>query len=107
LFAQVYASEHAGPRATYQQMLQEIRAYFREMNVVEGLADAMLRVDPKNIRLLSEEELANYGLTPVDPIAQEAYDLTRSQIERLGPTGIHASEITCRNPMWRAHINGQ
>jgi len=62
-------------KAAYQRTLQEVRAYLREMNVVEGLADAMLRIDPENIRLLSEEELANYGLTPAYPIAQEKYDL--------------------------------
>ena len=51
------------------------RVYFREMNVAEGLADAMLRTNPEKIRLLSEEELAKYGLTPVDPIAAESFDL--------------------------------
>jgi hypothetical protein len=40
--------------AAYQGMLQGLRAYLREMNVVEGLADAMLRIDPENIRLLNE-----------------------------------------------------
>jgi hypothetical protein len=62
-------------KATYQKTLQDLRTYLREMNVVEGLADAMLRVEPENLRLLGEPELANYGITPVDPIAREAYDL--------------------------------
>jgi ATP-dependent protease ClpP protease subunit len=52
-------------KAIYAQMLQDLRAYFREMNVADGLADAMLRTNPEKIRLLSEDELANYGLTPV------------------------------------------
>jgi hypothetical protein len=30
-------------REQFQRMLQELRAYFREMNVNEQLADAMLR----------------------------------------------------------------
>jgi hypothetical protein len=62
-------------KAIYAQMLQDLRAYFREMNVADGLADAMLRTNPERIRLLSHEELATYGLTPVDPIAAESFDL--------------------------------
>jgi hypothetical protein len=56
-------------------MLQDLRTYFREMNVADGLAAAMLRINPENIRLLSEEELANYGLTGADPIAMETFEL--------------------------------
>jgi hypothetical protein len=38
----------------YQQMLQHIRSYFREMNVSEQLADAMLRIEPDKVRLLND-----------------------------------------------------
>jgi ATP-dependent protease ClpP protease subunit len=41
----------------YQKTLQEIRSYFHEMNVSEQLADAMLRIEPDKIRLLSDNEL--------------------------------------------------
>lgn len=54
-------------RELYQQMLQEIRSYFREMNVSEQLADAMLRIEPDKIRLLNVAALESYGLTPMDP----------------------------------------
>jgi hypothetical protein len=37
-------------------MLQDIRMYFPEMNVAEGLADAMLRIPPEEVRFLTEEE---------------------------------------------------
>jgi hypothetical protein len=66
-------------KAVYQQMLLDLRAYFREMNVADGLADAMLRINPENILLLSEEQLANYGLTSADPIAQETLDLQEAK----------------------------
>jgi hypothetical protein len=59
----------------YLQMLQDIRAYFREMNVSEQLADAMLHIDPEKLRLLDDDALNSYGLTPEDPIEQEAHDL--------------------------------
>ena len=32
---------------TLERMLQEIRSYFREMNVAESPADAMLRILPE------------------------------------------------------------
>jgi hypothetical protein len=62
-------------RELYVQVLQDIRSYFREMNVSEGLADAMLRIDPENMRLLSESELESYGLTMFDPVEAEMRDL--------------------------------
>ena len=63
----------------YQRMLQDIRSYFREMNVAEQLADAMLRIEPDQIRLLSDEQSNAYGLTDTDPIEQETVDLQDAQ----------------------------
>jgi ATP-dependent protease ClpP protease subunit len=60
---------------SYQRMLQEIRSYFREINVSDQLADAMLRIEPEEVRLLDDVALSNYGLTPTDPIEQETQDL--------------------------------
>jgi ATP-dependent protease ClpP protease subunit len=69
----------ANVRESYQRMLQEIRSYFREMNVSEQLADAMLRIEPANVRLLDGDELVRYGLTEIDPIEQETRDLEEAQ----------------------------
>jgi hypothetical protein len=66
-------------REVYQRMLQDMRSYFREMNVSEQLADAMLRISPENIRLLDEPALKNYGLTLDDPIEEETRDLSSAQ----------------------------
>ena len=63
----------------YQRMLQDIRSYFREMNVSEQLADAMLRIEPAKVRLLDDTALASYGLTETDPIEQETLDLKDAQ----------------------------
>jgi hypothetical protein len=76
----------------YQQTLQNIRSYFREMNVSEQLADDMLRIEPKDMRLifagvdssLDYSVLHRYGLTPTDPIEQETQDLQDAQF--LGVT---------------------
>jgi hypothetical protein len=63
----------------FQKMLQELRSYFREMNVNEQLADAMLQTAPEQNRVLNYAELNAYGLTAVDPVAQEIKDLKAAQ----------------------------
>jgi hypothetical protein len=66
-------------REVYQKTLGDIRAYLREMNVSEQLADAMLRINPENMRILDYAALNNYGLTFEDPIAQKTFDLEQAQ----------------------------
>jgi hypothetical protein len=66
-------------KSNYQQMLRSIRAYLKEMNVVESLADDMLRTNPEHMRVLSENELTQYGLTDTDPIAQEALEIEEAK----------------------------
>jgi hypothetical protein len=53
------------------------------MNVSEQLADAMLRIEPKNIRLLDYGAQRNYGLTTTDPIEQETLELQDAQWFKL------------------------
>jgi hypothetical protein len=60
---------------SFKSTLQELRAYFREMNVNEQLADAMLRIDPEHTRVLNYTELNHFGLTEIDPIATELEEL--------------------------------
>jgi hypothetical protein len=66
-------------RNDYEQMLQTIRAYLRDMNVSERLAEDMLKIAPADIRYLSNDDLKNYGLTTYDPIEQETIDLQEAQ----------------------------
>ena len=60
-------------------MLQSIRTYLREMNVVENLADDMLRTNPEHMRVLREDELTRYGLTETDPAALEAMEIQEAK----------------------------
>jgi ATP-dependent protease ClpP protease subunit len=69
-------------RQEFRKTLRELRAYFAEMNVNEQLADAMLRIDPSQMRVLNYSELNTYGLTPEDPVAGEIKELKEAQ--RLG-----------------------
>jgi membrane-bound ClpP family serine protease len=62
-------------KSDYGDMLSGMRAYLREMNVSEGLADDMLKVAPAEMRYLAYDELNNYGLSYSDPVEQEAIDL--------------------------------
>jgi len=64
----------------YEQLLQAIRSYLREMNVSERLADAMFRVAPEDIRLLSSAELESYGLTQSDPVEAEMRNLESTKL---------------------------
>jgi hypothetical protein len=63
----------------FQKTLHDIRSYFREMNVSEQLADAMLRIEPEHMRLLNDAALSSYGLTYEDPIARETKELQIAQ----------------------------
>jgi hypothetical protein len=51
--------------------LQDMRAYLREMNVSERLADDMLATEPERVRMLTSAEIDGYGLVGVDPAEQE------------------------------------
>ena len=66
-------------RASYQELLGKIRAYLRAMNVVDSLADAMLQINPENMHMLSAVELSQYGLSEIDPVAMETFDLEQAQ----------------------------
>jgi hypothetical protein len=70
-------------REVLLKTLQDMRAYFREMNVSEQLADAMMRINPEQMHLLSVAETNGYGLTAEDPITQEVSDLEEAQHYRV------------------------
>jgi ATP-dependent protease ClpP protease subunit len=69
-------------RLGYAELLKQIRAYLREMNVTEQLADDMLAIDPSDVRYLLYPDLKKYGLVTYDPIEQETRDLMEAQ--RMG-----------------------
>lgn len=66
-------------RSGYERVLDELRAYLREMNVSERLIDDMLAINPADVRYLSTEQLYGYGLRWHDPIEQETIDLQEAQ----------------------------
>lgn len=57
--------------SAYSAMLGDIRAYLREMNVSERLADAMLATKPEGVHMLTQAELDRYDLTGIDSAEQQ------------------------------------
>jgi hypothetical protein len=64
----------------YGEMLEQIRSYFREMNVSERLADTMLRIAPEDIQYITYKDAKAYGLVEIDPVFQETLDLKEAQM---------------------------
>ena len=75
----------AGERAHIDGL--DIRAYLREMNVSERLADEMMKTPPSSVRYLIAEEQESFGLSVIDPIERETC-LGRSTKVGSGSNGI-------------------
>jgi hypothetical protein len=63
----------------YVTFTEQIRAYLREMNVSDRLADDMMIVPPEKVRFLSANELGDYGLGPIDPVTKETQDVNEAR----------------------------
>lgn len=87
--------------ARYRQMLNDVRNYLRYMNVAEGLADDMVRINPENMRVLTRADLTNYGLTEVDPVMMETLDLKQAQ-----KYGLDRQEYMRRKKLAEAQCGG-
>jgi ATP-dependent protease ClpP protease subunit len=66
-------------RKSYTSMLTNIRAYLREMNVSEQLADEMMKISPSSVRYLNSDEQEKFGLSAIDPIERETSTLEQAQ----------------------------
>jgi len=65
-------------------MLNDLRAYLREMNVSERLAEDMLRIHPAEAYYLTPADLEAYGLSSRDPVYQEMLDVKEARELGLG-----------------------
>ena len=66
-------------QGAYDQTLQSIRLFLREMNVGDRLADDMVRIVPEQVRFLTASELDGYGLGERDPVYHETLELAQAQ----------------------------
>jgi hypothetical protein len=51
----------------YKQLDALTRAYFKEMNISDALADEMLRIPPESVKFLTRVEADRFGLNGTDP----------------------------------------
>lgn len=58
----------------YRLLEASARMYLRDMNMPDSLFDAMVRIPPEKMRLLSADEIAQYRLDQNDPALQEVED---------------------------------
>ena len=62
----------------YQALSTATRAYLKEMNLPESLFEAMVRIPPESLRILTEHEVQQYGLEGRDPAYSESMDSTNA-----------------------------
>jgi ATP-dependent protease ClpP protease subunit len=88
-------------KQSYSRMLQDLRAYLREMNVSERLADNMLAVEPEKVRYLTSAELQGYGLAGIDPAEQQtqAIENEMRDVEEASKLGLGRLEYTRRKAL--------
>jgi hypothetical protein len=58
---------------------ERLRAYFREMNISERLADDMMMIPTDQMRWLTSQEISVYGLGVEDPVTKETGLLKEAQ----------------------------
>jgi hypothetical protein len=57
----------------------QLRDYFREMNISERLADDMMMIPSAQMKWLSPQEIAMYGLAVDDPVIRETKILNEAR----------------------------
>lgn len=66
----------------YNLLGKKVKSFLNEMNIPEKLYDDMLPISPEKVRILSDSELAAYGLNENDPFIDEAS--ATKQAQKLG-----------------------
>jgi hypothetical protein len=66
-------------KSAYEQGVQRLREYIREMGVSDRLADSMMAISPEKMRYLSRADLEGYGVLEFDPTWKETIDVREAQ----------------------------
>jgi hypothetical protein len=72
--------------ALYKRMRAAVNAYADEMNVNRSLIDVMFSIEPAAMRILSDAEVAFYGLDRKDPVYAEFEVMEGARIYMVSPT---------------------
>lgn len=86
------------------------KAFLTEVNVSPALFDAMMRIPPEKIRILSPSELEAYGISEEDPVQQEIryaaeareYGLSKTEYLRRKA----AADVSCADKHRQFAISG-
>ncbi len=62
----------------YQKTRSDIERYLREMNIPTSLFAAMERIPPEKIKILTAQEIKEFGLNDTDPVEQEVRNAYRA-----------------------------
>lgn len=76
-----YAKEasEVAVKSYYARLRQVATDFLDSVNIDKNLYDAMMRIPPEQIRILSENELSVYGLSSNDPYFEEASAISEAK----------------------------
>ena len=66
--------EYKELQKTYNNLNSLSKSYLSDMNLPPSLFDEMLRIPSHDLKILTEKELAHFGLNATDPVQQEQFD---------------------------------
>lgn len=69
----------------------DVSAYFKAMNITESLYDSMKLIPPEEIKILTDSELEEFGLSQKDPVFSELGDNAEARL-----AGISKNEFLVR-----------
>lgn len=68
------SNTYESSQKTFRTLEQSAKAFLKDMNVPTTLYDEMMSVPPQTLRLLTEQELARFGIGQSDPAYQDNSD---------------------------------
>ena len=72
--ATIDSNTYESTQKTFRTLEQSAKAFLKDMNVPTSLYDEMMSVPPQKLRLLTEQELARFGIGQSDPAYQDNRD---------------------------------
>lgn len=70
-------------QSQYQKNRSDIKNYLNEMNITSSIFDAMERIPPEKIRILTTKEVDEFGLDDIDPVEQEVRDANEADLRGI------------------------
>ncbi len=73
------SNTYESTQKTFRMLEQSAKAFLKDMNVPTSLYDEMMSVPPQKLRLLTDAELARFGIGQSDPAWQDNQDAMAAQ----------------------------